>query len=103
MNRDEGPRERTATIRELLEAELREGPATARDLSQAVGISEKDVAEHLEHLAKSIEALGEKLVQHPAECVACGFAFSDRTKFKKPSRCPKCGSERIDPPSFSIA
>jgi predicted Zn-ribbon and HTH transcriptional regulator len=102
MKRDEGPKERSATIRELLEAELREGPATARELSQAVGIPEKEVADHLEHLQKSIEALGEKLVLHPAGCVACGYAFADRTRFKKPSRCPKCGRERIDPPAFSI-
>lgn len=96
------PVERTATVRASLAEVLREGPATAKELSERVGIPEKDVAGHLEHLERSLEAQGEKLVIEPAECLACGYAFTGRRKLTRPSRCPECGSERIDPPAFRI-
>ena len=47
---DRGPPERTRTVREALREELLRGAATARDLSERVGVREKDVPGHLEHL-----------------------------------------------------
>ena len=96
------PTERTATVRAALAEALREGPATARELSERVGIPEKDVPGHLEHLERSLEAHGEKLTIEPAECLACGYAFAGRRKLTRPGRCPECGSERIEPPAFRI-
>lgn len=99
----EGPAPRTATVRAALAAALREGPATARELSARVGIREKDVAAHLEHLARSLAHGDERLHVTPASCVECGYAFRSRDRLSRPSACPRCRSTRIDPQVFSIA
>ena len=97
------PPERHATVRAALEEALRKGPASARDLSTEVGIREKDVAGHLEHVEHSARARGEQLVVEPAACADCGFRFEGRARLTKPGACPKCRSTRIDPPLFSLA
>lgn len=102
MTKDRGPSERGETVRETLRKALREGPATARDLSAVAGIREKDVAEHLEHLARSLPHAGERLVVEPATCIACGYAFADRSRLSRPGACPRCRSTRIDPPVFRV-
>ena len=94
--------ERTRTVREAIREELLRGAATARELSERVSIREKDVAEHLEHLEKSLRARGERLVVEPATCIACGYAFARRSRLTRPGSCPECGSTRIDPPAFRI-
>lgn len=98
--RSPGPREET--VREAIRAALRAGAATARDLSAEVGIREKDVAEHLAHLARSLPHRGERLVVEPATCIACGYAFRTRERLSRPGACPRCRSTRIDPPSFRV-
>ncbi len=100
--RDRGPGERGETVRETLRKALREGSATARDLSAVAGVREKDVAEHLQHLARSLPHDGERLVVEPASCIACGYAFGDRGRFTRPGACPRCRSTRIDPPAVRI-
>lgn len=102
MARERGSGERTETVREALRKALREGPSTARDLSAAVGIREKDVAEHLAHLARSLGRRGERLVVEPASCLACGFVFEGRERLSRPGSCPACRSTRIDPPVFRV-
>jgi predicted Zn-ribbon and HTH transcriptional regulator len=97
-----GPSPRAETLRDAIRRALRSGPATARDLSAAVGLREKDVAEHLSHLTRSLGHRGERLVVEPASCVACGYAFRDRTRLTRPGACPACRSTRIDPPVFRI-
>lgn len=97
-----GPPPRAATLRDALRRALRAGPATAKELSMDVGLRERDVAEHLAHLARSLEHRGEKLVVEPASCVACGFVFEDRSRLTRPGACPRCRSTRIDPPVFRI-
>jgi predicted Zn-ribbon and HTH transcriptional regulator len=96
------PAARKQTVREHLRRALREGPATANELSAIVGVAEKQVLEHLEHLARSIERDEEQLVIAPSRCLACGFQFSDRTRLTKPSRCPECKSTRITLPRFRL-
>lgn len=100
---NEAPPERRQTIREALRQHLLgETWRTALELSAAVGISEKMVPEHLEHLRKSSAGAGERLEVEPAMCLGCNFTFDRRERFAKPSRCPKCRSERIDAPRFRI-
>ena len=99
---DRGPAARGETVRESIRQALRASPATARDLSTIVGVRERDVADHLEHLARSSGPRGERLVVEPATCVACGFQFRDRARLGKPGACPSCRSTRIDPPVFRI-
>jgi predicted Zn-ribbon and HTH transcriptional regulator len=100
---EHGPGPRGETIRAALRRALAEGPATARELSAAVGIREKDVADHLAHLARSLPRDGLRLVVEPASCLACGFTFADRTRLGRPGACPSCRSTRIDPPVFALA
>jgi len=91
-----------STIRERLYQALREGPATARDLSQRVGIPEHDVAGHLEHLARSLKHKGGTLLIEPSRCLDCQFTFTQRHRFTRPGHCPQCRSRRIALPRFHI-
>ncbi len=100
--RDRGPAARGETVRETLRKTLREGPATAHELSAIASVRESDVAEHLAHLARSLPHDGERLVLEPASCIACGYRFSDRARLTRPGACPSCRSTRIDPPVFRI-
>ncbi len=104
MNHEGGrpPPARHETIRAALHRALQQGPATARDLSMEVGIREKDVADHLAHLARSLSRSNERLVVEPASCIACGYRFGERTRLTRPGSCPRCRSTRIDPPAFRI-
>jgi predicted Zn-ribbon and HTH transcriptional regulator len=90
------------TVRDRIRAALELRPHTSLQLSQAVGIPQGEVAGHLEHLARSLPHQGLALVVDPACCVACGYAFEDRRRLGRPSRCPRCKSERIEPPRFSV-
>lgn len=103
--RDPAPRpvESHATLRAALRETLRGGPLTARELSARVRIPEKQVAGHLEHLARSARAAGERLLLEPARCLDCGFVFRKRDRLTRPSRCPVCRGERLDAPRFSLA
>jgi len=97
------PDERRATIRSSLREALRAGPIGTHELSARIGISEKDVAAHLEHVARSLRSSGERLHVEPARCLACGFIFRERTRLSRPSRCPVCRSQRLDPARFAIS
>jgi hypothetical protein len=95
--------EAAATVRQEIAALLRRGPATAKDVSRALGIPEHAVPGHLEHLARSLRARGERLAMTPPECLDCGFAFPGRERTTRPSHCPRCRSRRITLPEFSVA
>lgn len=96
------PEARDATLRGAIRAALRDEELTAREVSARVGVAERDVAEHLSHLAQSLEHSGEQLQIIPPCCVKCGFSFEERTRHNKPSRCPRCRSERISPARFRV-
>jgi len=82
---------------------LSQGVFTARDISQELGISIKEVHSHLTHIARSAAGQKKKLVTIPCSCQTCGYVFRDRTRFTKPSRCPRCRGERIEEPRFRIS
>lgn len=105
MSKNARPRdlpERQLTVRAALRRLLSEGFLTARELSGRVGVGEKDVAAHLEHLARSVKASGERFEIDPARCHDCGFVFRDRTRLSKPSRCPRCKGEGLAPARYRI-
>lgn len=77
-------------------------PLSIRELSIKAGLSEKEVIHHLSHLRKSVRNKMFRLEIIPAECKDCGFSFQKRKDFKKPSRCPICKSEYIDPPLIDL-
>ena len=90
------------TIRRQIINLLSEKEMTARDLSQALRIREKEVYEHLPHAERSVKNSKKKLTIHPAACLKCGYVFKDRRRFTTPGRCPRCKSERIEHPIYSI-
>jgi transcriptional regulator len=96
------PEVRGETIRQALLRHLREGPLTAKDLSARIGIREKDVAAHLAHLQKSLRRTGEVLAVEPAQCLGCGYVFERREKLSRPSACPRCRGQRLEPPVFAV-
>jgi predicted Zn-ribbon and HTH transcriptional regulator len=96
------PVEMHDTIRREIVAVLEQGPHSAKDLSIAVRIAEKEVYDHLEHIRKTMNATDHRLAVIPAECKKCGFVFSKRERLKKPGKCPVCRGESIYEPLFSI-
>ena len=96
------PPETHDTVRHAIAAQLQQGPCSARDLSASVGISEREVQGHLEHIRKSILTSGLHLIVRPAECKKCGFVFAKREKLKRPGKCPVCRGESIREPLFVI-
>jgi predicted Zn-ribbon and HTH transcriptional regulator len=96
------PVEEKETVRRQIRALLEEGPHSAKEISFAIRIPEKDVENHLEHLRKSLHAEGLRLTQVPAECRGCGFVFRKRDRLKSPGRCPVCKGESVSDPSFRV-
>jgi predicted Zn-ribbon and HTH transcriptional regulator len=75
----------------------------ARELSRAASIREKEVYDHLTHIARSLAAKGKKLEILPARCLSCGYLFKDRRRFTRPGRCPHCKNSHLQGPSFYIS
>jgi predicted Zn-ribbon and HTH transcriptional regulator len=106
----------TQTIPQRVRAALAEAtePKTLKALSAELSLSEKDLVPALEKLQRTLEREAKKLGVEPARCIACGFEFELRdrrgtgqgggapARVKRPSRCPSCRSERIDPPRFYL-
>ncbi len=83
-------------------------PLTVDEIASELDVEKIDVKiiyEHLRHVAKTIrrESKGSlMLYMLPPKCRNCGYVFKNLSKPKKPSKCPRCGSQRIDPPKFII-
>jgi transcriptional regulator len=90
------------TVREALLRHLREGPRTAHELSGLVGIPEKQVADHLAHVSRSLKRTAERLHVEPAQCLDCGFVFRKRTRLDRPSACPICRNQHLGAPRFAV-
>jgi len=98
---ERAPRERGESVRKALIGVLSGRSLSAKEISSELGIREREVAEHLEHLGRSVVAAGGKLTVEPARCASCGFELrSDR--MRRPSRCPECKSERLTAPRFRV-
>ena len=74
----------------------------ALGISQELGIREREVYEHLPHVARSVRARGKKLIITPASCLKCGYVFEARTRFTRPGRCPKCRETHVQRPTYRI-
>ncbi len=89
------------TLRKKMAALLERGDFSLKDLSRELGVREKELLDHLEHVARSAKVKN-SLEIYPAMCLKCGFVFKKRKRLASPSRCPKCRSERIAPPRFRL-
>ncbi|SLM47151.1 conserved protein of unknown function [Nitrospira japonica] len=94
---------RSQTLRQQLSLLLTGTSRTARQLAALVSISERQVEEHLEHVVRSLARdYSRRFILRPSACHECGFAFRDRTRLTRPSRCPRCRSEAISAPEYMI-
>jgi transcriptional regulator len=90
------PRQRIADLLTL-------SPMTTRQIAAVVKMSERQVEEHLGHIARSVardRAL--RFVLDPSSCRECGFVFRDRQRLARPGRCPRCRGEAVTDPRYSI-
>ena len=62
----------------------------------------QDLADDLEHVARSLRREGMRLLVEPARCQKCEFVFT-KGRLLKPGRCPKCRSTWIDEPRVGLA
>ena len=90
------------TIRQKIIDLLSRQEMGVRQLSGQVGIQEKEVIEHLSHIARSLAVKDKKLTIRPAECLLCGYVFEKRQRFTRPSRCPRCKKSHLQSPGFYI-
>jgi len=90
------------TIRQEIIALLEDQALTARELGRALRLDPREVADHLEHIRKSVAASGRRLEMVPSRCRKCGFEFTGRRKLTPPSRCPRCKSTYLDPPYYEV-
>ena len=99
---DEEQKSPLLTIRRRMIALLSGEKMCARELSQAMGIREKLVYEHLGHIARSVASQKRRLVILPFRCLDCGFVFKVRKRFTPPGRCPRCKKAHLERPYYRI-
>lgn len=90
------------TVRQRIFELLCQRELTARDISGLIGIREKEVYEHLDHVARSAAAARMKLRVTPSQCLQCGYLFRDRRRFTPPSRCPRCKNSHLTEPVYRV-
>jgi predicted Zn-ribbon and HTH transcriptional regulator len=98
----EDPQSTQQTIRQRMTALLSAEDMSARELSQAMGIREREVYDHLSHIARSVAAQGKRLVIRPFGCLVCGYVFEDRKRFTPPGRCPSCKRAHLQRPTYRV-
>jgi len=98
-----GERESRLTLPQALRQALGgPEPKGLDELSRELGVSEKLLPDALEKLRRSLQNGNARLCQEPPRCLACAFVFEARSRAKRPSRCPRCSSERLSRPRFWI-
>ena len=90
------------SLRRRIIALLKEREMDARELSQELGIKEKEVYGHLVHVERSVAASRGRFVITPSQCLLCGYVFEDRRRLTRPGRCPQCRRSKLQNPSFRI-
>lgn len=90
------------TLRQRMIELLKEEELDALELSQLLSIREKEVYEHLPHIARSLKAKGLELVVGPYVCLGCGYTFRERTRLNRPGRCPRCKEGQIRMATYTI-
>jgi predicted Zn-ribbon and HTH transcriptional regulator len=96
------PPPQVATIRSQIADLLSGEPLSAREISTLVGIPEKAVYGHLDHLRRTLHPRGRRLQIIPSACRKCGFVFGKRERLQRPGRCPVCRQQSISEPLFAI-
>ncbi len=97
------PAQREETLRQGIIAMLEREEVTALEISEEIGLAEKEVYGHLEHIRHSLHRQGRSLTVVPAACRGCEFVFAKRDRLKRPGRCPLCHGQSISQPRYRIA
>ena len=100
MKKEQG--EIQQTLRQQMIDLLSEGEWAVRDISQELGVREKEVYGHLDHIVKSAAARGLKFTVIPCACLDCAYIFVERKRLTKPGRCPQCKGSHLEAPRFAI-
>lgn len=90
------------TVRQQIISFLSLAPASAKEISAALGISEREVYDHLGHIRKSLARGPQRFEVTPSRCLHCGFVFDRRQRLTKPGRCPGCQHPHISEPRFRV-
>lgn len=90
------------TLRQMIKVLLLAETLSSLELSQRLSLSEKEVLDHLPHIARA-PGPGYRFQMTPAVCKNCGFAFKKRERLTIPSRCPICQHESMRRPRFALA
>lgn len=90
------------SLRQQIMDLLSEEELNALEISQAVGVGEKEVPGHLEHIIRTLGAEGKKLLVSPYTCLGCGYSFKDRKRLHRPGRCPRCKGSHIKMATYRI-
>ena len=69
------------TLRQEIIELLESDQLSARELALRLGIKEKDIYNHLEHIAKTVAAKGKVVSIKPSRCLDCNFLFKNRKRF----------------------
>jgi hypothetical protein len=91
------------TIRRRIISLLSGQEMDARELSQELGIKEREVYDHLAHVERSVAASEVEFIVTPSQCLLCGYVFEGRRRLTRPGRCPQCKRSKLQNPSFRIA
>jgi hypothetical protein len=91
----------TKTTRQRIVEHLRERDATPSQIADALDVHVDSVYAHLEHVSRSVEGRGGRMLVAPPECADCGFSEFD-DPLARPSKCPSCKSERIEEPVLRV-
>jgi predicted Zn-ribbon and HTH transcriptional regulator len=90
-----------STPRQAMKELLAEQPRSSLELSQLLSLPEKEVLDHLAHLARA-PGPGKHFQLIPATCRHCGYVFKKRDRLTRPSRCPRCRQQSIRRPRFAL-
>jgi hypothetical protein len=91
-----------STVRQQMIELLSEEELNPLEISQALGIMEREVYDHLHHIERSLSRQGRKLTVTPYRCLHCGYVFRDRKRWDRPGRCPRCRQSHISMALFRI-
>ena len=95
-----GGNDKMPTLRQQIAEVLKQRSLDVRELSHLFGVREKEVLDHLQHIARSKQ--DKRFKMEPASCLECGFVFKKRERLNTPGEYPLCKSESITPPRFQI-
>ncbi len=88
------------TRREEIKEILLKEKKSAQQLANMFQTELNEILEDIEHIAISVKP--KKIVKIPASCRKCGFLFKERSRIKKPSKCPRCRGEWVQAQLFGI-